>query len=202
MFLHVFTGWDMVLFYAPKVLTEIGFQDTTVSFIATLGLGMVFLLMTIFSLWIVDRVGRRPMAISGLGVMAVCLGLMAALTVTPDITSSANRWALVGCLAVFVGAFALTLSPVADVIVSEIYPQVIRGPASSLNNTMRSLFAFTFSLFFPMVLAALGMSLTFMAFMIISAAGAFYLWRQLPETKGKSLEEIADYWSVKAGSRT
>ena len=201
MFLHVFSGWDMVLFYGPTVLKEAGFEDTTVSFVATLGFGMVFLLMTVISLWIVDKVGRRPMAVSGLGVMAGCLGLMAAMTVAPNSTNPAIRWGLVGCLAVFVGSFALTLSTVADVVISEIYPQAIRGPASSLSHTMRSLFGFVFSLFFPLALAFLGLSLTFLLFATIGAAGAFYLWRQLPETRGKSLEEIADYWRLRSGAQ-
>ena len=138
MFLHVFSGWDMVLFYGPTVLKETGFEDTTVSFVTTLGLGVVFLVLTIVSLFIVDKIGRRPLAVSGLSVMAGCLGLMAAMTVVPDTMNPASRWALVACLALFVAAFALTLNTVSDVIISEIYPQAIRGPASSVSHTMRS----------------------------------------------------------------
>jgi sugar porter (SP) family MFS transporter len=202
MFLHVFSGWDMVLFYAPTVLKETGFEDITVSFVTTLGLGVVFLLLTVISLLIVDKAGRKPMAVSGLSVMAGCLGLMAAVTVTPNTMNAATQWALVGCLAVFVGAFALTLSTVSDVIVSEIYPQAIRGPASTLCNTTRSLFSLIFSFCFPLVLALLGLSLTFLIFATISAAGAFYLRRELPETRGQSLEQIADYWRFRSGKKT
>jgi sugar porter (SP) family MFS transporter len=198
MFLNVFSGWDMVLFYAPTVLKEAGFEDTTVSFVTTLGFGIVFLVMTVISLSIVDRVGRRPMTIWGLSVMAVCLGLMAAMSAAPDSTSPAIRWGLVACLAVFVGTFALTLSTVTEVIISEIYPQPIRGSASSLCHTMRSIFRFIFSLIFPSVLAFLGLSLTFLLFAFFCAAGLFYFWRHLPETKGKSLEEIGHYWRFKS----
>jgi sugar porter (SP) family MFS transporter len=196
MFLNVFCGWDMVIFYAPTVLKEAGFEDTTVSFATTLGFGVVFLLMTVIASSIVDRVGRRPMAVSGLSVMVICLGLMAAMSAAPDSTSPAIRWGLVGCLAVFVGTFALTLNTVIEVIISEIYPQPIRGSASSLCHTMRSIFRFVFSLTFPSVLAFLGLSLTFLLFAFFCAAGLFYFWRRLPETKGKSLEEIGDYWRV------
>jgi sugar porter (SP) family MFS transporter len=198
MFLNVFSGWDMVLFYAPTVLKKAGFEDTTVSFVTTLGFGIIFLLMTVISLSIVDRVGRRPMTVLGLGVMAACLGLMAAMSAAPDSTSPAIRWGLVACLAVFVGTFALTLSTVTEVIISEIYPQPIRGSASSLCHTMRSIFRFVFSLIFPSVLAFLGLSLTFLLFTFFCAAGLFYFWRRLPETKGKSLEEIGSYWRVKS----
>ena len=134
------------------------------------------------------------MAVVGLSVMVICLGLMAAMSAAPDSTSPAIRWGLVGCLAVFVGTFALTLNTVIEVIISEIYPQPIRGSASSLCHTMRSIFRFVFSLSFPSVLAFLGLSLTFLLFAFFCAAGLFYFWRRLPETKGKSLEEIRDYW--------
>ena len=139
----------MVLFYAPTVLKAAGFEDTTVSFVTTLGFGIVFLVMTVLSLSIVDKFGWRPMAVSGLIVMAICLGLMAAMSAAPDSTNPAMRWGLVGCLALFVGTFALTVSTVSKVIISEIYPQDIRGAASSLCHTMRSIFRFVFSLSFP-----------------------------------------------------
>jgi hypothetical protein len=105
---------------------------------------------------------------------------------------------MVGCLAVFVATFALTVSTVSNVIISEIYPQAIRGAASSLCNTMRSFFRFIFSLIFPSLLAFLGLNLALLLFAIFCAAGAFYLWRRLPETKEKSLEQIADYWRFKS----
>ncbi len=201
MFLHVFSGWDMVLFYGPTVLKETGFEDTTVSFVTTLGLGVVFLILTVISLFIVDKIGRRRLAVAGLIAMAGCLSLMAAMTVAPNTMNPATRWALVACLAVFVAAFALTLNTVSDVIISEIYPQAIRGPASSLCHTMRSLFSFIFSFCFPLVLAFLGLSLTFLFFAAFSAVGALYLWRQLPETRGQSLEQIADYWRLRSGEK-
>ena len=202
MFLNVFSGWDMVLFYAPTVLKASGFEDTTVSFVTTLGFGIVFLVMTVLSLWIVDKIGRRPMAVSGLIVMAGCLGLMAAMTAVPNSTNPAMRWGLVGCLALFVATFALTVSTVSNVIISEIYPQDIRGAASSLCNTMRSCFRFVFSLIFPSVLTFLGLNLALLLFATFCAGGALYLWRQLPETREKSLEQIGDYWRLKLGKQT
>jgi len=194
MFLLVFTGWDMVLFYAPTVLQQIGFADTTVSFIATLGLGVVFLVMTVFSLWIIDKVGRKTLIVTGLVVMSACLATMAALSGLDGSKDAAIRWAMVGCLAVFVGTFALTLGQVAEIVVSEIYPQAIRGPASSLSHGMRSLFAFVFSLTFPFMLELTGLTVTFLCYALLCIVGAAYLWRVMPETRGRSLEQIAAYW--------
>jgi sugar porter (SP) family MFS transporter len=194
MFLIVFCGWDMILFYAPTVLMEIGFEDTAVSFIATLGLSIVFLVMTLVSLSVIDKAGRKPMVVSGLFIMAACLGLMTIFTWMSGTSGDAMRWALVGVLAVFVGVFALTLGQVGEIVVAEIYPQAIRGPATSFSHGMRSLFALAFTLTFPAMLSMLGLHFTFLTYAIIDVIGALYLLRFLPETKDRSLEDIARYW--------
>lgn len=201
MFLSVFSGSDMVLFYAPMILKEIGFEDTTVSFAATLGLGLVFLAMTLASLAIIDGIGRRKMVVGGLLVMAAGLLAMTALTLTADAGSALVRWGQVASLAVFVGAFALTLGHLGDIIISELYPQEIRGPASSLTHGMEGVFAIVFTATFPMLLSIMGLTFTFLSYALINVLGALYLWRALPETKGKSLEEISDYWRRRAAQR-
>ncbi|MBV8189828.1 MAG: sugar porter family MFS transporter [Alphaproteobacteria bacterium] len=200
MFLIVFSGWDMVLFYAPTILKEIGFEDNAVSFAATLGLGLVFLVMTLVSLAVIDSVGRKPMVVSGLFVMAACLLAMTLLTMLPTAASTVVRWGQVASLAVFVGTFALTLGQVGEIVVSELYPQAIRGAASSLSHGMRSVFAIIFSATFPFLLGAMGLTVTLLSYALISVGGALYLWRVLPETKGRSLEEIADYWRLRAAN--
>jgi sugar porter (SP) family MFS transporter len=202
MFLIVFSGWDMVLFYAPTILKEIGFEDTAVSFAATLGLGLVFLAMTLVSLAIIDSVGRKPMVVTGLFVMAGCLLVMTALSMLPHAGNALVRWGQVASLAVFVGTFALTLGQVGEIVVSELYPQSIRGPASSLSHGMRSLFAIVFSVTFPFLLGHIGLSVTLLSYAVISVLGALYLWRALPETKGRSLEEIGEYWHHRAARRS
>lgn len=200
MFLIVFSGWDMVLFYAPTILREIGFTDTTVSFAATLGIGAVFLVMTLVALAIIDRIGRKPMVVIGLFVMAGCLLVMTALTLVPDALSELARWGQVVSLAVFAGTFALTLGLIGEVVVAELYPQAIRGPASSLSHGMRSVFAIVFTLTFPFLLDVLGLAVTLLGYAAISIVGALYLMRALPETKGRSLEEIGEYWDRRAAT--
>jgi major inositol transporter-like SP family MFS transporter len=83
-FLAVFSGESMVLFYAPTVLEQIGFTDTAVTFAATLGLGVVGLIATLIALAVVDRTGRKPMMVTGLIVLGASLLAMAALTTAPQ----------------------------------------------------------------------------------------------------------------------
>ena len=201
MFLNVFSGSDMILFYGPMILKQIGFSDNTVSFAATGGLGIVFLVMTIVSLAIIDDVGRRKMALGGLVLMAACLLVMMALSLSPRAGQELVRWGQVASLAVFVGVFALTIGHMGDIIISELYPQDIRGPAASLTHGMEGIFAILFSATFPLLFSLMGLTLTFFSYAVINIVGALYLWWALPETKGKSLEDIGDYWHRRAALR-
>lgn len=194
MFLLVFSGQGMVAFYAPTILEDIGFSHTSVAFAATLGLGIVSLVMTAVSVAIIDRVGRKPLMVTGLLVMAACLITLAALSINGD-ANSLTRWAQAGCLVAYAGTFSLTLGMVGEVVIAELYPQSIRGPASSLSHGMRSVFAIVFTLTFPLLLDAPGLTITVLGYAVISIVGAIYLLRTLPETKGRSLEDIGDHWS-------
>jgi sugar porter (SP) family MFS transporter len=194
MFLLVFSGQGMVAFYAPTILEDIGFSNTTVSLTATLGLAVVSLIMIGVSVAIIDRVGRKPLMVTGLLVMAACLIALAVLSLSHS-SDPVARWGQVACLVVYAGTFSLTLAMVAEVVIAELFPQSIRGPASSLSHGMRSLFSIAFAVTFPLLLDWPGLSVTVLVYAAISVVGAFYLLRTLPETKGRSLEDIGDYWS-------
>ena len=133
--------------------------------------------------------------------MTACLLVMTALTLSPEAGSALVRWGQVASLAIFIGAFALTLGHLGDIVVSELYPREISGPATSLTHGMEGIFAIAFSATFPVLLSLMGLTLTFLSCALISGLGALYLWRALPETKGRSLEEITDYWHRRAARR-
>ena len=193
-FLLVFSGMEMVGFYAPTILNDIGFGDRTFAFAATLGLGVVNLIMTMVSAAIIDRAGRKPLMIAGLFVMAACLIPFAALSVA-DNTNVWVRWGQIGCLVLLGATFWLTTGIVGEIVISEMYPQSIRGPASSLSHGMFSVFLIIFTLTFPLLLENLGLPVIVLCYALINVVGAIYLLRALPETKGKSLEDLGDYWS-------
>ena len=171
----------------------------TMTFSATLGLGVVNLIMTLVSAVIIDRVGRKPLMISGLFVMSACLLLFAALSVAES--SVLVRWGQIGCLVAVSATFSVSTGVVGGIVISEIYPQSIRGPASSLLNGIVGIFLIIFTLTFPLLLEYAGLPLIVLGYAAISVAGAIYLLRALPETKGKSLEAIDDYWSQRVGNR-
>lgn len=194
MFLMVFSGWEMVLFYAPTVLNEIGIVDNTQSFTATLGINIAFLAVTILGMSIVDRAGRKTTLVIGLIAMAGSLVCMAVLTIRLIAPSSVAIWGQVIFLGLFACTFALTVGLVGEIVIAEIYSQSIRGRATSLAFGMRSIFAIAFTLSFPVIIDVFGLGMVLLSYAAISLAGAAYLVRHLPETKGLSLEEIADEW--------
>ena len=99
------------------------------------------------------------MMVAGLFVLAASLLAIAALTVAPQ-ANTVVRWGQVACLAIFIGAFWLTVGPASGIVISEIYPQSIRGRATSLGSTMHGVFAIAFTLTFPLLLHGLGLSVT------------------------------------------
>jgi SP family arabinose:H+ symporter-like MFS transporter len=180
-------------------MEQIGFSNTAVSFAATLGLGVVSFIATLIAFAVIDQAGRKPLAVTGLFVLAASLLAMAALTMAPQEIAVA-RWGQVACLAVFVAAFGVTLGPICGIVVSEIYPQSIRGRATSLTSGMQSVFAIAFTLSFPLLLHTPGLTITLLGYAAIGILGALYLLRALPETKAKSLEQITEFWNRRASS--
>jgi MFS family permease len=198
-FLFIFSGEAILGFYAPTILTDMGFGDRTFVFAVALGLVVVGLTMNLISAGIIDRTGRKPLMVSGLVVMAVCLVSFVALS-SSDNTDGWVRWGQIGCLVVLGAAFPLSVGMVGGIVTSEIYPQSIRGPAISLLAGAGGVMAMISTLTFPLLLDTLGLPVMLVSYAVIDIAGAIYLLRALPETKGKSLEELAGYWSRRAAT--
>ncbi|MCB2228201.1 MAG: sugar porter family MFS transporter [Desulfarculaceae bacterium] len=202
MFLAVFTGFDALILYAPTIFQSAGFGSYTASVLATFGLGAMNLAFTLVSMWLVERLGRKPLIMWGLLVMIAALILTGVVLGHSGWSGFWARALLLGGLGVFVGAFAASLGPVSNVVVSEIYPQRVRGAALGLVLGANSIFSFLFALLFPIFFSALGSALTFWIFGAIGAAGALLCWKYLPETKGRTLEEIEASWSGERVSPT
>jgi sugar porter (SP) family MFS transporter len=193
-FLFILSGEALLGFYAPTILTDMGFGDRTFVFAVSLGLVAVGLTMNLITAVIIDRTGRKPLMVSGLLVMAACLVSFVMLS-GADHTDGWVRWGQIGCLVVLGAAFPLSVGMVGGIVNSEIYPQSIRGPAASLLGGAGGVVALSSTLTFPLLLDQLGLPVILLTYAVIDIAGAIYLLRALPETKGKNLEEIAHYWS-------
>ena len=124
------TGINTVIYFAPQIFQGAGLPSASVSILATAGVGAVNVIMTIVSIRLIDRVGRRPLLLWSLGGMAVCL-----LTLAGAFAFEAKgplAWITVVSLAAYVAFFAIGLGPVFWLLIAEIFPLAVRGRAMSL----------------------------------------------------------------------
>ncbi len=181
------TGINTVIYYAPTIFQQAGFQSAEGSIIATAGVGLVNVLMTVISIPLLDRVGRRPLLLASLGGMSLSL---AALGLGFAVGGAALKWIGVLSLAVYIASFAIGLGPVFWLLISEIFPLKIRGQAASIATMANWLSNFLVSLTFLSLLNRLGSVWTFLLYAVLSLAGLWFCFRFVPETKGVPLEQI------------
>jgi SP family galactose:H+ symporter-like MFS transporter len=181
------TGINTVIFYAPKIFETAGFQSATGAIVATLGVGIVNVLATALSVWLLDRVGRRILLLIGTGGMTVFLSLLAIAFFSKS--ELIDQIAVVSLMA-YVAFFAIGLGPVTWVMLSEIYPLKVRGKAMSIAIFINWSCNYLVSLTFLEFIELLGAFGTFLMYALISALSFWFMYRYIVETRGKSLEEI------------
>jgi MFS transporter, SP family, galactose:H+ symporter len=186
-----FIGINTVIYYAPTIFQAANFGSASVAILHTVGVGLVNVVFTVVAIFLLDRVGRRPLLMVGVVGMIITLALLGYDFTRPE----AQRGLLsLVCLMAYVAAFAISLGPIFWLIISEIYPLRVRGRAmgvATLTNWLANL-VITFT--FPMMIAAIGSSATFWIYAGIGVFGLAFCWRMVPETKGRSLEEIEEQW--------
>lgn len=183
------TGINTVIYYAPTILEFAGLQTATVTIFATVGIGVVNVLLTVVSILLIDRVGRRPLLLVGISGMIVSLGIMGLAFIIPGLTSSLG-WVAVICLMLYVGSFAISLGPIFWLMIAEIYPLRIRGRAMSIVTMINWATNLVVAITFLTIIELLGTSGTFWLYGTIAVLSLLFVYYRVPETKGKSLEEI------------
>ena len=183
------TGINSVLAYATIIFKSTG-ADSETSFMQTVLLGIVNLLSTIVALLLIDRVGRRPLLIFGTAAMAASL-LLTAYGFRAAGGALDPTLVLIGLLA-FVASFAVSLGPVMWVLLSEIFPNRVRALAISAVGLVNSLVCVVAQLVFPWQMTHLGGASTFLIYALFAILGVVVLTRILPETRGRSLEELEE----------
>jgi MFS transporter, SP family, arabinose:H+ symporter len=181
---QAFTGINIVMYYAPTIFTSAGIGTGTALDHSVI-IGLVMLLVTVGSMFLVDRLGRRPimlLAAAGMGLSLVFLGLMFAQG------SDKPTWLLLWVLT-YVSSFSIGMGGIYWVVVSEIFPTRVRGAAMSLSVVFLWGGNYLVSQFFPAMLEALKGSVFYVfAAMCLICFGFIALF--VPETKGKTLEQI------------
>ena len=190
------TGINVFLYYAPDIFRKLG-SGVNAALLETIVVGGVNLLFTIISIWTVDRLGRKPLMILGSLGMGICLFGMGLAAQTGIIAG----WLLVFVLG-YIAFFAFSVGPVVWVLLSEIFPNKIRGRALAVASFCLWIANFLVSQTFPMIDENPWLKAKFnhgFPFYLYAAFCVVLVWivvKFVPETKGRTLEEIEQHWSL------
>lgn len=179
------TGINAILYYAPAIFRQTG-VSTASSFLQTVGLGAINLLVTFLAIGFVDKLGRRLFLLVGSMTMAVTMALIA-LCFRQHFF---GYYLVLVLLLLYVAAFGSTLGAVTWVYLSELFPNRVRAMAISLATLALWLADFVVTLSFPVLNTRLGTAGTLSLYAGCCVLSAVFVYRLVPETKGRSLEEI------------
>jgi len=185
-------GINTIIYYAPTTLTNVGYGAAAAIY-ANLIIGVVNVLMTLVAIWIIDRVGRKPLLLVGLvGMVAslTILGLSTLLLSEPSSPTDAVAVITLLCLAGFIISFAATWGPTVWVMLPEVLPLRIRGTAMGVAIFLHWIANFLVSQTFPSLLASVGPGPVFLGYAVIGVLAFVFVSAFVTETKGRSLEEI------------
>lgn len=185
------TGISAIFNFAPIIFQQTG-ASLSSSFSQTLLVGVVNFVLTIAGMLLVDRWGRRPLMIWGLLLIILSLSGISFLFFTDQFK---GILALIFIL-LFIASFAISAGPVMWVLLSEIFPQQIKGIGTSLATFSMWIFVGVTSFAFPVILNRWGGGATFAIFAVISLLHLMFIQQYVPETKGKSLEELDRHFST------
>jgi sugar porter (SP) family MFS transporter len=183
------TGINTVIYYAPTLLQGAGFGNSG-ALLANVVNGGVNVGMTIVAIWLLDKVGRRPLLLSGTAGMAVGMAITALSFLGGEHLTGALAIVAVLGLLIYTGSFAIGLGPVFWLLIAEIYPLKIRGAAMSVASMANWAANFVVTVSFLTLLSAIGGVGAFFLFGFLTLVALAYFWRKVPETKGRSLQEI------------
>lgn len=188
-FFQNFIGINTIIYYAPTLLTTLGF-GTSGAILANVGIGVVNVLMTLPALRMIDRVGRKSLlAVGSIGMLVSMLALgvanVAGVSYGPLLVA-----VTLGSILVYIASFAVSWGPVQWVMLPELFPLRMRGSAVGICLVFNWLFNMAVALVFPVLLDITGPGAMFLFFALMAVLSFWFVQRGLIETKGKSLEAI------------
>ena len=185
-----FMGVNAVLYYGPKIFSEAGFDNPMFS---TVLVGVVNCVTTVLAVFIIDRVGRKQLIYWGVSGMIICLVAIGIYFAWGSAIGLGNGFMLTFFLA-YVFCCAISISAIVFVLLSEMYPNSVRGRAMSIAGFALWIGTYLIGQLTP-VLLGWSQAGTFFIFAVMCVPYMLIMWKVIPETTGKTLEEIEAYWN-------
>lgn len=179
------SGINAIIYYAPRIfeMTGLGKQS---SLLSSVGIGFVNFLFTLLALSFIDRVGRRTLMLIGSLGLIITLGLVSRAFYLNEF----NGFMVTIFLLVYIAFFAFSQGAVIWVFISEIFPNQVRAKGQTLGSMTHWVMAAVIAFIFPMLTESLGGGNTFLFFCVMMVLQLLFVWKIMPETKGKSLEQL------------
>ncbi len=189
-FFQQFIGINVALYYAPRIFEDLG-AGADASMVQTVVMGLVNVIFTLIAIKYVDKIGRKPLLIIGSIGMAIGMGGVSMLSAFNVIGISTLIF-----IVIFTASFMMSWGPIVWVVLSEIFPNRIRGAAMAIAVAVQWLANFTITSFYPYMMEVSG-AMTYGFYGLMCVLSGLFVWKFLPETKGKTLEELEKLWKKK-----
>jgi SP family arabinose:H+ symporter-like MFS transporter len=186
-----FSGINSIMYYAPEIFKAAG-SGTDSAFVQTVTVGAVNLIFTFVAILFVDKAGRKPLLIAGTSIQAISLSMVGYLFQT-----GSQGWPLLISILSFTAAFNMALGPISWIVNSEIFPTKLRGRAMGITTFLLWFACYLVSQTFPMLIDQIGPASTFWLYALFSIITMVFVITMVPETKGRTLEEIESSWRRK-----
>lgn len=185
-------GINVVLYYAPRIFESMVGGSKDVSMLQTVIMGFVNILFTVVAILTVDKFGRKPLLLIGSVGMSIGMFAIGILSFQKILGISTLIFIII-----YTASFMMSWGPICWVLIAEIFPNKIRGQAIAIAVATQWLANFLVSSTFPMLIS-ISESGTYILYGIMSVLSFVFVWVLVPETKGKTLEEIEKIWTQKS----
>lgn len=180
-------GINAIIHYAPTIFHKAGLGDSA-SILSTVGIGVVNVLVTIVAILIIDKIDRKKLLM--MGNLGMVFSLLAMSLLIWLLGVDASVWIIIVCLALFIVFFGLSWGPVLWVMLPELFPMRARGAATGIAALVLSIGSLLVAYLFPIINSVLNVQQVFLIFAVIGIIAFFFVMKFLPETRGRSLEQI------------
>ncbi len=193
-FFQQFSGVNTIIYYSPIIFKMAGIVSNTKSIIPSIIIGAVNVLSCLLSVFLLDRVGRRKLYMIGICGMIPSLALLGLCFYFKDALGSSLPIFSVLSIVCYIIFIAISLAPLGWLLISEVFPLEVRGVGMSIGSLSHWGFNAVISFTFLTLVNSVGIAPTFWCYSLICVAGLIWGYYYIPETKGRSLEEIEKYW--------